>query len=349
MNYFKKVETEDYNKMKSLIKSKNELSVMAVLSNIMPGEVYADNTDNASVVLIKTSECNYIAGQTNITEFNQNIKSVIDFWDPITPDTLEWNKLIPAIHQDKFIRNYTRRHYVLRRDDKQKDFDLSLPEGFYLEQVNLELLRKSDYENTQNLIEWAENWGNDEQFIKYGLGFYIRNDKTIVSWSLNDCCHDLNIAIGIHTDERYRKNGLAKKVIAQMIKTIFAQGYDEIEWLCVDSNKGSIALAEHMGFNLRNKYDCFTPYPPIENVRDLMECEWKEWADYLYESAVDEPQLYTECLVSYMKANHPEKSEEVIDIMKQKDIKINIDMNGFIKYLHKHDMAGNFDKDWMSR
>jgi RimJ/RimL family protein N-acetyltransferase len=94
------------------------------------------------------------------------------------------------------------------------------------------------------LLNWIRNWGDESQFNQYGVGSYIHNNKTIVSWSLSDCSYQKSIAIGIHTDEEFRHKGFAQLVVSETIKGCFEKGYETVEWLCVDSNKGSIAIAE---------------------------------------------------------------------------------------------------------
>ena len=41
-------------------------------------------------------------------------------------------------------------------------------------------------------------WGNDKTFCEHSVGSYVRNDNTIVSWSLSECCYGDRIAIGVH-------------------------------------------------------------------------------------------------------------------------------------------------------
>jgi len=90
---------------------------------------------------------------------------------------------------------------------------------------------------------------------------------------LSDCSFENKIAIGIHTDERYRKKGFGEIVVFSTIKDCFAKGYETIDWFCVDSNKGSSRIAEKFGFKYSNDYYSFSSYPPIENLKDLSESE----------------------------------------------------------------------------
>lgn len=282
--------------------------------------------------MIKTSECNLIAGSPNDEVFNSEVSSELNFWDQLTPDSSDWIDEIPAIHKNHFVRKYKRRHYVLSIDEFV-ECNSTLRGGYVLEKVDISLLRQNIFENSEKVLKWAEDWGDDEKFKKYGTGYLIRNDKTFVSWSLTDCSFDKTIAIGIHTDERYRKNGFGKITASATVKNCFAMGYEKIDWLCVDSNKGSRAIAEKLGFILSKYYYSFSSYAPIENLKDLSEAEWHDWGEYLEEASKTEECLIWESLYAYIKSNDVEKTINIMTNMKHK--KIGIDYLRFKDYIIK--------------
>lgn len=240
------LEQQNYKKVLPLLKSDNELSVFSVINGIMNGKIFVNDTSFPTAVLIQTSECNLIAGDTGDFRFNEGITDILDFWDTITPDSEEWCGIIPQVHEDKFIRKYQRRRYVLDISNYHS-MNVFLPKGYVLEQADPDRLRTCGYKNADELLEWIGNWGRDDNFATYGVGAYIRNRDTIVNWSISDCANKEKIAIGVTTDENYRKKGFAKIVVNEVIRLCGQKGYKQIEWLCVDCNKGSIAVAEKMG------------------------------------------------------------------------------------------------------
>ncbi|HEX2947224.1 MAG TPA: GNAT family N-acetyltransferase [Clostridia bacterium] len=341
-----KLELEDYKKVMPLLESNNELSVFSVISGIMPGEIYVDDVCHPAAVLIQTSECNLLAGKNDVGKFNATLSDELDFWDPVIPDSSGWNSVIPNIHKNRFVRKYQRRHYSLNIENSL-NINANLPDGYCMEPAIPADLRLKQYENSDKLISWIENWGNDEAFTEHGTGCYIRKGNTIVSWSISDCSYNDKIAIGIHTDERFRKKGLGIFAANETVKMCFSKGFKSIDWLCVDFNKGSIAIAEKLGFSLVCRYDAFTPYPPVENLTDLSETEWNEWAVYFENASLTEPQLLTECLFAYIKANNVTKANEILFIHKEKK-PIEHNVNGFIQYLHTFGMAADFNDNWMN-
>lgn len=338
-----KLENKDYIRVIPLIKTHNELSVFSVIEGKVSGEIYVDCLEEITSVLIITSECNYVAGDPNNKEFNKFIKEKLDFWDTLTPDTFQWEEQIKNIHKDKYIRKYNRHRYILEIKNEEIINNV-IPVGYVLERINPKILRESKYVNANKVIDWMENWESDDAFTKYAVGTYLRNENTIVSWSLSDCSSKESVAIGIYTDERYRNKGFAKIVVSETIKECIKKGYKIIEWLCVDCNKGSNALATTLGFKLKNIYPSYSPFAPIENILDLTEEEWNNWAEYFELSSKDEPRLLLESLFTYVKANNTQKVNELINKFEnKKDIQNQI--NDFVSYLHTINMASNFKNE----
>lgn len=339
-----KLSESNYFKIKQLINSKNELSVFSVIDGIIPGDIFTDNENNPKVALIKTPECNLIAGMID-NKFITEISSELDFWDSITPDSQEWFNQIPLLHKNKFIYPFKRRHYLISQNLFIKK-EISLPAEFVLEKVNIELLRYSNYKNADKILEWAAEWG--ESFYEKGVGNYIRNNETIVSWSLGDCSYSDQIAIGVKTDEKYRKQGFGFMVVSETVNECFDKGYKIVNWLCVDSNRGSINIAEKLGFRYNNDYYFFCSYLPTENLLDISEEDWFIWAKYLEESSKHEPRLLNECLYTYLKANNVLKTIEIINLLSQfkKAPDIN-NINNDIHYFQSIGLCSNFNNsDW---
>ena len=343
-----RLDHKDFKKVAKLVRAEDELSVFSVIYGQNPGDIYVNNVDNPTVALIKTSECNLIAGSTKDDKFNSEISSQLDFWDQLVPDSEEWIDMIPIIHKNRFIRKYKRRRYIL----SSKDFiecDMKIKEGYILERVDISILRRNIFENSDKILDWVEDWGSDEEFEKYGMGYLIRNGKTIVSWSLSDCSFQNKIAIGIYTDERYRHNGFGRAVVTSTIKGCFSGGYTEVQWLCVDSNKGSRAIAEKSGFTLKNFYYSFSSYAPIENLEDLSEEEWHGWGEYLESSSREEECLIWEALYAYIKSNDVEKTINIMINMKTKGIAIDyLRFKNYIINLQNYGICSNFNnKIWI--
>jgi hypothetical protein len=115
--------------------------------------------------------------------------------DSFVLDTDEWEFKICEFHKNKFIRKYKRRHYVLT-NLKYNDYKQNVKDGFILEKIDPINIINCNLKNSEKLMDWVNNWGTIDNFNKYGVGFMIRNDETIVSWSLTDAVYDKRSAYG---------------------------------------------------------------------------------------------------------------------------------------------------------
>jgi len=118
--------------------------------------------------------------------------------------------------------------------------------------------------------------------------------------------------------------------------------------LCVDSNKGSIAIAEKLGFTHQNDYYSFTSFPPIENIKDLSELEWFEWGEYFEEVSKTNEQLLLDCLYCYIKANEVEDTIRIIKRMRNNNTTLDYThLTNYIKKLQTYGLCSNFtNKEW---
>lgn len=340
-----KLELNDYKKVLPLIQSKHHLSVFSVIQGIMQGEIFVNNLENPTATLIQTSECNILAGNTDDEAFNSSISDELGFWDPVFPDSEEWIRMIPLVHQNHFVRPYTRCYYSLTPENFI-DTNKVLPQGFTVEQVDPNFLRLNNFKYADEIIGLMEDWGTEDSFVKNGGGAYVRNQDEIISRSMWDCTYDGKVEIGIETKRNeYRKMGLGTIAASSTIKACFERGYNTVGWHCVETNKGSRAIASKLGFKLKDTYTAFTPYPPIENPTDLSETEWNEWAEYFENSAKIDSRLWSECLCAYIKANNVAKANDAYAIHKEKKL-FEHNFNGLIQYLHSIGMASNFNDSW---
>ena len=338
---FYELDKKDYYKVESLIKnSQHELSIKAVINGTSLGEVFVDNCERPLSVLIMTSECNVVAGNAGNKLFNAGVRDKLDFYDQLICDDHEWEDRISELHNNIAIRKYTRRYYELEKL-KFTDYMNYLDPKFPLEHVSVSNLNSLNFENSDKIRDWIK-LEDTNKFNDYCLGSYIRLDNKIVSMSLVDCIVDNRIEIGVKTEKEYRANGLGAIACAATISASILKGIERIGWHCVDTNIGSIKIAEKLGFKLIKKYSSFTPYPPIENDTDLSKEQWSEWASYYTEMNKIQPYYYWQAAECWAKASNIEQTIE--NIMKL----IEAGQMWFVKYLRDVDTFKAFEgnKEW---
>lgn len=346
-----KLDTSQYNKVFPLVTFQNDITVFAALENTIHNEVFVDNVNSPSSVLIKTPGTNFIAGDAGNRKFVDSVESQLDFWDPLTPASEGWLTIIPKCHPNKFIRKYTRCRYELAANSWNNP-PFPVPPGFSIEKVDTANLRIQNYTNAGEVLGWADDYRNDNGFMQNGFGNYARTADTITNWSLSDGHFQSKVEIGVQSVEAFRKKGLSIAVVAATINQCFSKGFKGIQWLCVDSNKGSRAIAEKLGFSLKNTYSSFSSYPPCENVLDYSQHDWEDWATYYEMHSGTEPRLLGEQLVAFIKADNDIKAKEtVLAILAQDTFYDNLEIAacvpGMIYYFQAIGMCPSLSgKEW---
>ena len=335
------LDKKDFYKVKSLIKNSNhELSINAVINGTSPGEIFVDNCEKPLSALIMTSECKVVAGNARNNLFNEGVRGKLDFYDQLTCDDHEWEDHISELHSNVAIRKYTRRYYELEKL-KFTDYINCLDPKFTIEHVSVGNLNILNYENSDKIRDWIK-LEDTSKFNDYCLGSYIRQDNKIVSMSLVDCIVDNRIEIGVKTEKEYRNNGLGAIACAATISASILNGIERIGWHCVDTNIGTIKIAEKLGFKLIKKYSSFTPYPPIENDTDLTKEQWSDWARYYTEMNDVQPYYYWLSAECWAKASNMEQTIENIKKL------IEAGQMWFAKYLRDVETFKAFEgnKEW---
>ncbi len=335
------LQKSDFYKVEGLIKNSNhELSVKAVIRGTSLGEIYVDNLEKPLSTLIKTTECNLVAGKSDNKLFNDGVKEELDFFDTVTCDDEGWETRIEEIHTNIALRKYVRRYYELE-ELKYVDYKRNLDRQYTIEYVNADNLKELDFENSDKIRDWIQ-LEDISAFKDKCFGAYIRIDNKIVSMSLVDCIVDDRIEIGVNTQKEYQNRGLGAIVTAATVNSCISKGIHTIGWHCVDSNIGSIKTAEKVGFQLIKTYSSFTPYPPIENDTDLTKDQWCEWATYYSKMNKIQPNYYWLCAQCWAKASNMEETIE--NIMKL----IETEQMWFVEYLPYIDAFKAFDnqKEW---
>lgn len=272
-----------------------ELSVFATLGRTNPGEVWVDSRENPTALVMRTTETTVVAGSVANAAVLEDIKcNVLDEWEVVYPDSVEWETCTEKWHPNPWLRRYMR-----RRLTSQKliytDYAAHLPEGYVLEPVTRELLEDASIENPDALRHWVDNWGRDNYFAR-GAGFVVRQGNVLASWSVTDCVIGDRAAIGIVTDARHRRRGLGAIAAAATADYWFRHGIRELDWLCVAANKGSQAIAKKLGFTLVQEYPTYTCRPPYENDGDQTAEQWREWAAYYRPAYEQAPEKYREIM-----------------------------------------------------
>ncbi|MGN0142283.1 MAG: GNAT family N-acetyltransferase [Roseburia sp.] len=131
--------------------------------------------------------------------------------------------------------------------NENTDVEIDVPSGYRVEPVTEQTLHKR-YENEVMLIKRLEEcWNSLEDFLEKSLSFIAVKDKEIVGIIFGSARYEKYIPIDIEVLKEHRKKGVAKALTVAFVK--HCMKCDLVpHWDCVESNEGSIHLAESAGF-----------------------------------------------------------------------------------------------------
>lgn len=305
----KKLTQKEYPIIASLIEnSHHQASIGAVLAGIVPGEIFAPNTDRPASVLIRTPQCLVVAGDATNTAFNRAIQTKIDFFDPVICDSNAWVEQLSNFHPNHFLKKYTRVHYQFETL-KLINFKKQLPATLFLQPIDSQLIKQPGVNNICSITDWiTTNWKTLANFEKNGLGMCVRSNTAIVSWSLLDCRIENKVELGVYTDPAYRRKGLGAITTAATVESCVANHFTDINWHTVATNIGARKIAKKVGFVHRANYAAYTPYPPIENHTDLSPSQWADQAAYYEKANLKQPRFNWIAAECWAKSENVERT-----------------------------------------
>ena len=125
--------------------------------------------------------------------------------------------------------------------------EIAVPNGYLVELVTEQTLHKG-YENEGMLTNrLAECWNSLDDFFEKSFSFIAVKDKEIVGIIFGSGRYEKYIPIDIEVLKEHRKRGVAKALTSAFVKHCMKCNLVP-HWDCVESNKGSIRLAESAGF-----------------------------------------------------------------------------------------------------
>jgi GNAT superfamily N-acetyltransferase len=254
------LEAEAFGRVGRLLEGQeHNLILAAVAGGCSPGRFWTDDAVDPRVALALTPEGCYLVGAAPTGARADAVRATIldtmlpearargwGSWGVYYPEE-SWEEVLGAIFADLLPLWDYQRYFVL--EELKLDWREGLPRDLAMERVTPELLARPGLKKVDHCREWAEgNFGSLAAFEKNGFGFCLVQGDSLASWCMADCVVGHRAEIGIHTDERHRRRGLAKRVVAAAAEHGLAHGITHIGWHCGSANLPSAATATAVGF-----------------------------------------------------------------------------------------------------
>jgi hypothetical protein len=166
-----------------------------------------------------------------------------------------WEGLVREFHKGRMV---SLPRYAFTSENLEVEYLKSLgsqiPEGYRLEQMDINLAHQLAGENSEFSSEHLLNFDSPEDFIERGFGYCILKEDEIVSVATTFAICDKGIEIQINTRENHQGKGLATVVAAQLILHSLQNNLDP-NWDA--ANQISVGLAKKLGYTPQGTYSIF--------------------------------------------------------------------------------------------
>lgn len=253
------------------------LAIEAVLSGVVPGQIYVDDPSSPRSALLWVENRFYLAGSPQNEEFNQGLRRLFD--EEIYPQardsdelmfvlyySSDWEASIFDLLNDKHPMRDGRQYYACGA--VEVDWRTVVEPGFTLRAVDRDLLGSDQLLHIDELRdEVLSESPSIEHYLSHRFGFCLLQGDAITGWCLSEYNTADRCEVGIETVEDYRRRGVATVTAAALVEHALAQGMRRIGWHCWASNAASAATARKAGFEkVRDYPTLFAWFDPVANL-----------------------------------------------------------------------------------
>ncbi|WP_066187563.1 GNAT family N-acetyltransferase [Gracilibacillus timonensis] len=259
----------DFHKCRKLLHEQSHLEAMAVVEKINPGRIFVDDVDHpaSGVIWLGNNDGFIFFGSEQNEGFNHPLNQFIDH--VIIPEAKKvglkefeaignhqkWNETIERIFAHRKLGSWNQRVYSLPQDSDITSNKPAIEQGYQMVSITEKLLKNTD--NAVTNIEFlqakiTEFWSSTEDFLRNGMGYGMAYQRELVS-----VCFSGFVAGNIHCIDIETLEAHQGKKLAQILAHCFVEECLENNklpyWDCMEMNKASVAVAEHIG--LRNVWN----------------------------------------------------------------------------------------------
>lgn len=219
------------------------------------GSAWADDIINPTAVQIVIADFCFLAGEPKSELVLNKPEEYNSDFIIMVPRTREWGELIEDKYKD-FAKKITR--YAIKKE----------PDVFNVEYLNgivnslkepfeIRMFDQSIYEQVMS-NRWSQDlcshFKDYKDFSSRGIGAVVLENDIVVSGASSYTVYREGIEIEIDTRQDYRRKGLALACGAKLILECLKRGLYP-SWDA--HNKGSLALAEKLGYHFDHEYTCY--------------------------------------------------------------------------------------------
>lgn len=250
---------ENIEKLEPLYKGWEETMIWSVLQGEM-GSAWADSMTEPRSARLTIADFSFLAGEP--------FKELVEFWPDeaasgftiMVPENEAWSELIRQFYKEnakQVVRYAIKKEPGIFESEKLREMAAALPDGYELKMIDEKIYHMAKEEKwSEDLCSQFPDW---ETYRRRGLGTAILHDGILVAGVSSYTVYRGGIEIEIDTKEEHRRKGLALAGASKLILECLDRGIYP-SWDA--QNRGSLALAEKLGYHFEGEYTVFEVYRP---------------------------------------------------------------------------------------
>lgn len=248
------IRLEETQKAEHLFDNWQETLIWSCLQKMM-GEIYADDTKDPRSAMAVLGDFCFFAGRPDKELVLYKPKSCKTDFIIMVPRNPKWADLIRESYGDRakaVIRYAIKKEKNIFNRQLLQAAAASLKPGYDMQLIDekcFQLCMENEW--SRDLVSQFKDY---EMFSKLGIGAAVFKDGMLVSGASSYARYRQGIEIEIDTKEGYRRNGLAYACGARLILECLERGLYP-SWDA--QNKGSVALAEKLGYHFDHEYPAY--------------------------------------------------------------------------------------------
>ncbi|MGN0483085.1 MAG: GNAT family N-acetyltransferase [Lachnospiraceae bacterium] len=251
------LDRKELKKYRTYIRDTSSIYFSCILNGDVPGIVWTDCAEEPEFLLVWSpyQEGFQLMGKPSSREKKEMFQSwfaqtILPFLKNMGMDYFEYGvdtKELAEWFQSMFHEQdiFTSKQKIFRLSETGKDFPK--PEGYQIERVTSDFLKKGYHDTELILDEIKQAYGDDNVDFEYNIMYAAIKDQTVVARA-DMLFHDNGYGnISVHTQESHRRKGLSAYLTQKIIEDTKNLGLIPI-WDCAQDNLASEKTAEKCGF-----------------------------------------------------------------------------------------------------
>lgn len=265
------LKSRDYYKIVDLLRGGIRFpEIVSIIEENNPGRIFVDEIAEPKTSLIWNQGMRgfYLIGDSNNAFFLSSLNDFIDKnlkrflksrrinYIEVSGNTQEWNIIIQEVFKNRDIKGWNQLIYNFKSDSVLNEIDNNFIYDIYsINDSGNDYRKYTNWEYYKGVL--TEFWDDINTLKRIGNCYYAVDKNRIIGICYSGFATNDTKTIGIEVDDGYRKQNVGYNIATYCVNEVLNE--NRLAWWdCTNTNYGSRALAEKLGFTLIEDYICYS-------------------------------------------------------------------------------------------